>query len=60
MSKVWAFCGNVIIECPLDIILLSIFFTCELFLEKKSQQRNQLGQKKKVNKGWEECFQKLN
>ena len=56
MSKVWAFCGNVIIECPLDIILLSIFFTCELFLEKESQQRNQLGQKKKVNKGWEECF----
>ena len=47
---------NVITESPLNTILLSIFFTCELFSEKKFQRGNQLGQKKKVNKGWKEYF----
>ena len=34
-SKIWAFCDNVVIECPLNIILFSIFFPCELFSGKK-------------------------
>ena len=29
---------------------------CELFSEKKFQQGNKLGQKKKVNRGWKEYF----
>ena len=38
-SKFWAFCDNVIIECPLNFILLSIFFTSGLFSGKKVPMR---------------------
>ena len=55
-SKFSAYYDNVIIEGPLNIILLSMFFTCELFSEKKFQRGNQLGQKKKVNKRQKEYF----
>ena len=60
-SKVWAFCDNVIIEHPLNIILLWISSCLSYFREKKFQRVNQLGQKKKVNKEvWKENFRKLN
>ena len=40
--QILTFCDNVIIEWPLNIILLSIFFTCELFSEKNVSTRQSI------------------
>ena len=40
--QILTFCDKVIIEWPLNIILLSIFFACELFSEKKVSTRQSI------------------
>ena len=40
--QILTFCDKIIIEWPLNIILLSIFFTCELLSEKKISTRQSI------------------
>ena len=40
--QILTFCDKIIIEWPLNIILLSIFFTCELLSEKKVSTRQSI------------------